>query len=49
MFKKHSRTNLQSFITNYRLLKASELLKNNDNSIEYVALSCGFLSYQSFF
>lgn len=49
IFKKHSGTNPQDFITNYRLRKASELLKNKDNSIEYVALSCGFLSYQSFF
>ena len=49
IFKKHSQTNPQEFITNYRLAKASELLKSKNNTVEYVALSCGFLSYQSFF
>lgn len=49
IFKKHSSTSPQEFLINYRLNKASELLKNSENSVEYVALSCGFLSYQSFF
>lgn len=49
IFKKHSSNSPQEFLINYRLDKASELLKNSENSVEYVALSCGFLSYQSFF
>lgn len=49
IFKKHGQTNPQEYITNYRLRKASEMLKNKNNTVEYVALSCEFLSYQSFF
>lgn len=48
IFKKYSHQSPQKFITNYRLEKASELLKDSSNSIEYTALSCGFSSYQSF-
>ncbi|GAA3638707.1 AraC family transcriptional regulator [Lactobacillus hamsteri] len=49
IFKKYSHTNPQDFITDYRLRKASEMLKSKENNIEYVGLSCGFVSYQSFF
>lgn len=49
IFKSQSNSSPQEFITNYRLRKASELLKEKNNSVEYVALSCGFPSYQSFF
>ncbi|MDE7050106.1 MAG: AraC family transcriptional regulator [Lactobacillus sp.] len=49
LFKSQTNSSPQEFITNYRLRKASELLKEKNNSVEYVALSCGFPSYQSFF
>lgn len=49
IFKKYANKSPQEFITDYQLNKACEMLKDKNNNIEYVALSCGFLNYQSFF
>ncbi|MBP2057943.1 AraC-like DNA-binding protein [Lactobacillus colini] len=49
IFKKYAQKSPQDFITDYQLDKACEMLKDPANSVEYVALSCGFSSYQSFF
>ena len=39
----------QEYINQYRLQKASELLKSPEGTIESVAYSSGFKTYQSFF
>lgn len=48
IFKSQAGVSPQDYITDYRLKKASEILKDPQNSIEYTALSCGFSNYQSF-
>lgn len=48
IFKKNSNQSPEQFIIDYRLKRASELLKSDSGTISYIALSSGFQSYQSF-
>ncbi len=48
IFVKNTGQSPQKCINEYRLKRASELLKSEEGTIEYVALSSGFKSYQSF-
>lgn len=49
IFKRNINKSPQEFINEYKLEKASELLKSAEGTIQYVALSSGFKSYQTFF
>ncbi|WP_353885068.1 AraC family transcriptional regulator [uncultured Lactobacillus sp.] len=48
MQEKNSNQSPEQFIIDYRLKRASELLKSDSGTISYIALSSGFQRYQSF-
>ena len=48
LFKQNMNIGPKEYLTKYRLKKASELLKVSNESITFIAQSCGFPSYQRF-